>query len=51
MVTAECKSPSNLPTRIQHHSNDTHQDPASKDLLFSNLLLVCLAANYCCRTG
>lgn len=39
--------PSNVPTQIKQLLDDSNHGPVSKDLLFSNWLLMCLAGNYC----
>ena len=40
---------SNTPTQNQQLLSDINHGPVSKDLLFSNWLLMCLAGNYCGR--
>ena len=41
----DAKSPSKVPTQKQQQLNASNHGPVSKDLLFSNQLLMCLAGN------
>ena len=45
--SSETRVSSNAPTQNQQQLNNSSHGPVSKDLLFSNWLLRCLAWNYC----
>ena len=45
--SSEIRVSSNAPTQNQQQSHDSNHGPASKDLLFLNWLLMCLAGTYC----